>query len=151
MVGVQVQRPFEHVCSHHGGRGSRQLSSEPRRCTSSQPAAACEPSRGQVEENSQERLQFEWETDKAQANAWDHRVTFDEATTVFRDPLASTIPDPDHSLGEARYLTIGLSTRGRLLVVSYTERQGQIRLISCRPATRRERRTYEEGEGHAKR
>jgi uncharacterized DUF497 family protein len=96
-------------------------------------------------------FQFEREEDKAQSNAQDHRVTFDEAVTVFRDPLASTIPDPDHSLGEERYLTIGLSTQGLLLVVSYTERQSQLRLISCRPATRRERRTYEEGEGTTQR
>ena len=104
-----------------------------------------------MEANSQAHFQFEWDEDKAQSNARDHRVTFAEAVTVFRDPLASTIPDPDHSLGEERYLTIGLSTRGRLLVVSYTERQGQLRLMSCRPATRRERGTYEEGEGTTKR
>jgi uncharacterized protein len=104
-----------------------------------------------VEANSQAHFQFEWDEDKAQSNARDHRVTFDEAVTVFRDALASTIPDPDHSLGEERYLTIGLSTQGRLLVVSYTERQGQFRLISCRPATRRERRTYEEGKGTTQR
>jgi len=104
-----------------------------------------------VEDNGQARFQVEWDADKAQANARDYRVTFDEAATVFRDPLASTIPDPDHSLGEERYLTSGLSTRSRLLVISYTERPGRLRLISCRPATRRERRTYEEGEGHAER
>jgi uncharacterized DUF497 family protein len=106
---------------------------------------------GQVEADGQTRFQFEWDEDKAPANARDHRVTFDEAATVFRDPLASTIPDPDHSLGEERYLTIGLSTQGRLLVVSYTERQSQFCLISCRLATRRERRTYEEGEGTTQR
>lgn len=104
-----------------------------------------------MEANSQDRFQFEWDEAKAQSNTRDHRVTFDEAVTVFRDPLASTIPDPDHSLGEERYLTVGLSIRGRLLVVSYTERQGQLRLISCRPATRRERRAYEEGEGTTQR
>ena len=106
---------------------------------------------GQVEANSQAHFQFEWDEDKARSNARDHRVTFDEAVTVFRDPLASTIPDPDHSLGEERYLTVGLSTQGRLLVVSYTERQGRFHLISCRTATRRERRTYEEGEGTTQR
>ena len=100
-----------------------------------------------MEANGQARFQFEWDEDKAQANVQDHGVTFDEAATVLLDPLASTIPDPDHSLGEERYLTIGLSTQGRLLVVSYTERQGRFRLISGRLATRRERRTYEEGEG----
>lgn len=102
-----------------------------------------------MEDPGQAHFQFEWDADKAQVNARDHRVTFEEAATVFRDPLASTIPDPDHSLGEERYLTMGLSTQGRLLVVSYTERQGRMRLISCRLATRRERRRYEEGEGSA--
>ncbi len=76
-----------------------------------------------MEANSQAHFQFEWDEDKAQSNARDHRVTFDEAVTVFRDALASAILDPDHSLGEERYLTIGLSTQGRLLVVSYTERR----------------------------
>lgn len=104
-----------------------------------------------MEDHEQPRVQFEWDADKAQANARTHRVTFEEAATVFRDPLARTIPDPDHSLGEERYLTMGLSTQGRLLVVSYTERDNRIRLISCRPATRRERRRYEEDEGHAPR
>lgn len=104
-----------------------------------------------MEANGQSRFQFEWDEDKAQSNVRDHHITFEEAATVFLDPLASTIPDPDHSQGEARSLTIGLSTRGRLLVVSYTERQGRMRLISGRPATRRERRTYEEGEGPATR
>ena len=98
-------------------------------------------------DNGPRGLQFEWDEAKAQANARNHGVTFDEAATVLLDPLASTIPDPDHSLGEERYLTIGLSTQGRLLVISYTERQGRFRLMSCRLATRRERRTYEEGEG----
>ena len=104
-----------------------------------------------MEGSSPSRLQFAWDEDKAQTNVRDHRVTFEEVATVFLDPLASTIPDPDHALGEARYLTIGLSSRGRLLVVSYTERQTQIRLISARRATRRERRSYEEGENHATR
>ena len=104
-----------------------------------------------MEGQNQSHFQFVWDEDKAQTNLQDHRVTFEEAATVFLDPLASTIPDPDHSLGEARYLTIGLSSRGRLLVVSYTERQAQIRLISARRATRRERRSYEEGEDHATR
>jgi len=104
-----------------------------------------------MEANGQARSQFEWDEDKAQANAREHGVTFDEAATVLLDPLASTIPDPDHSLGEERYLTIGLSTQGRLLVVSYTERQGRFRLISCRLPTREERRTYEEGEGTTQR
>ena len=104
-----------------------------------------------MEANGQANSQFEWDEDKAPANARDHGVTFDEAATVLLDPLASTIPDPGHSLGEERYLTIGLSTQGRLLVVSYMERQGCFHLISCRLATRRERRTYEKGEGTTQR
>lgn len=79
----------------------------------------------------------------AQANAEKHGVEFAEAMTVFGDPLELTIPDPDHSEGECRFLSLGQSARGRLLVVSYTERQGRIRLISAREAEPRERKTYE--------
>ena len=90
-------------------------------------------------------MQFEWDAEKARANARRHRVTFEEAKTVFGDPFSLTFPDPDHSVGEQRYIDIGRSARGRLLVVVYTERQGRIRIIGCRPATRNERRRYEEG------
>src|SRR5215471_11085559 len=96
-------------------------------------------------DNGPRGLQFEWDEDKAQANARDHGVTFDEAQTVFSDPLSRTYPDPDHSVGEKRLIDIGLSTRGRVLLVVYTERHDRIRLISCRFATRQERRHYEEG------
>jgi uncharacterized DUF497 family protein len=72
-------------------------------------------------------------------------VTFEEATSCFGDPLSMTIPDPDHSAGEARYLLLGHSTAGRLLVVAHTERGDNIRLISARSATRGERHVYEEG------
>ena len=82
---------------------------------------------------------------QAQANARDHGVTFEEAQTVFGDPLSLTWPDPDHSVGEARLIDLGWSAHGRLLLVVYTERHGRIRIISCRPATRQERRRYEEG------
>lgn len=98
-----------------------------------------------MEDNDQQGLQFTWDPDKAQANVRDHGVTFEEAETVFGDPLSFTFPDPDHSVGEQRSIDIGWSRQGRLLVVVYTERQGSIRLISCRPATRQERRRYEEG------
>ena len=74
---------------------------------------------------------FAWDEDKAAENQRQHRVTFEEAETVFDDPLAKTFLDPDHSEGEERYLEIGHSDKGRLLIVSYTERQGRIRLISC--------------------
>jgi len=88
---------------------------------------------------------FEWDEEKAQANLRTHKVSFDEATTVFSDPFSITIPDPDHSTDEERYIDIGTSDKGRLLVVSYTERGTNIRIISCRKATPNERRRYEEG------
>jgi len=88
---------------------------------------------------------FEWDEGKAQANLRTHKVSFDEATTVFSDPFSITIPDPDHSTDEERYLDIGTSDKGRLLVVSYTERGTNIRIISCRKATPTERRRYEKG------
>ena len=91
-------------------------------------------------------LSFEWDKRKAESNLKAHGVSFREATTVFADPLAITISDPDHSSAEMRFLDIGRSCFGRLLVVSYTERANKIRLISARPAARNERRQYEETE-----
>jgi uncharacterized DUF497 family protein len=91
-------------------------------------------------------LTFEWDRDKAEGNRRKHGVDFQEATTVFRDTLSSTICDPDHSTrAEERELTIGLSHRRRLLVVAHCKRGSRIRIINARPATRRERREYEEG------
>ncbi len=89
-------------------------------------------------------LEFEWEPAKAEANLKEHGVSFDEATTVFRDTLSITILDPDHSDSEDRFIDIGMSHRMHLLVVSYTERQDKIRIISARRATRAERKSYEE-------
>jgi uncharacterized DUF497 family protein len=89
-------------------------------------------------------LRFVWNRDKAAANFRKHRVAFDEAATAFGDPLSITIPDPEHSIGEERWLLVGQSVAGRLLVVAHTERVDEIRIISARPATRRERQTYEE-------
>lgn len=88
--------------------------------------------------------EFEWRRDKADANLRKHGISFAEASTVFADPLAVLISDPDHSVGEARYLVLGLSNRRRLLVVAFTERPPLTRLISARPASRRERKQYEE-------
>jgi uncharacterized DUF497 family protein len=88
---------------------------------------------------------FEWDEDKARANLVKHQVSFEEAKTVFGDPLSVTISDPDHSRDEDRYIDIGRSTGDRLLVVVYTERGSAIRLISCRRAAQAERRIYEEG------
>jgi len=89
-------------------------------------------------------LEFEWDPLKAESNLKAHGVSFDEATTVFRDTLSITITDPDHSNSEDRFIDIGLSHRGQLLVVSYTERKDRIRIISARPANRTERKSYEE-------
>ena len=90
-------------------------------------------------------MQFAWDPRKAVSNLRDHRVTFEEASSVFGDPLAITFDDPDHSEGESRLLTFGLSEQGRLLVVSHTERRGVVRIISARRASRAERHIYEEG------
>jgi uncharacterized DUF497 family protein len=90
-------------------------------------------------------LGFEWDEGKAQTNLRKHRVSFDEAISVFSDPLAITIPDPDHSESEDRFVDIGRSDRGVVLIVVYTERGDNIRIISCRKATPEERRFYEEG------
>ena len=89
-------------------------------------------------------LEFEWDSAKADANLKEHGVSFDEATTVFRDALSITISDPNHSGSEVRFIDIGMSHRMQLLVVSYTERQDGIRIISARRATRAERKSYEE-------
>lgn len=86
---------------------------------------------------------FEWDPKKAESNARKHGVTFDEASTVFGDPLGLLMPDPDHSLNEERYLVLGMSNQQRLLVVAFAERPPRTRLISARRATPREWRRYE--------
>jgi uncharacterized DUF497 family protein len=90
---------------------------------------------------------FEWDADKAAANLRKHGVSFDEAVTAFGDPLSILLPDPDHSAREARYLVMGRSKQGRLLVVAFVERSPQTRIISARLATKRERHDHEEGQG----
>jgi len=88
---------------------------------------------------------FEWDPRKAIVNAIKHGVTFDEAATAFRDPLAACLRDDEHSVGEKRRILVGLSAHGRLLLVSFAEKRHDcIRLINARPATRRERRNHEE-------
>jgi len=92
-------------------------------------------------------LSFAWDPEKAKLNAKKHGVTFPEAATAFGDPLSLTIPDPDHSKGEARFLLVGLTSQGRLVVVGHIEDEDEsIRLIHARLATRAERRDYEEEE-----
>jgi uncharacterized DUF497 family protein len=90
-------------------------------------------------------MQFEWDPDKAAANEKKHGVSFHEAATVFGDPLAITFDDQDHSVNEQRYITFGLSGLNRLIVVSHTDREDRIRIISARLMTRMEVRIYEEG------
>jgi uncharacterized DUF497 family protein len=89
---------------------------------------------------------LEWDPDKADSNLRKHGVDFHEAGTVLDDPLSTTFPDPDHSLDEQRYLTIGSSLSGRILVVAHTDRDQAIRLITARPATASERKFYEQGQ-----
>ena len=91
-------------------------------------------------------MEFEWDEDKAKANLRKHRVAFDEAATVFGDFLSTTFPDPDHSLDEDRFITIGTSDRGRIVIVSHTDRDDRTRIISARKATPRERKIYYEEE-----
>jgi uncharacterized DUF497 family protein len=89
-------------------------------------------------------LAFEWDSRKAQSNLAKHGVGFEEASTIFGDPLSLTIPDPEHSLSEERYITMGRAVTGKLLVVVHTERGDNIRIINARHASRRERKVYEE-------
>ena len=90
------------------------------------------------------KLIFEWDETKARSNELKHGVTFHEAKTVFNDPFAITISDPDHSQHDERWIDIGFSSKGRLLVVWYTERDERIRIIGCRTATAAEQRSYQD-------
>ena len=88
-------------------------------------------------------MKFTWDRRKNRANLEKHGVSFDEATTVFADPLAASIPDPDHSEGEERFVTMGSSARNRLVVVCHTEEGDTVRIISAREANSHERKKYE--------
>lgn len=90
-------------------------------------------------------MNFDWDPKKAEANLRKHGVSFDEAATVFLDPMALSGPDPEHSVAEERYITFGFSRLGRLLAVCHTYRPGAIRIITARRVTRGERKLYEEG------
>jgi uncharacterized DUF497 family protein len=89
-------------------------------------------------------MEFKWDTKKAYSNMRKHKVSFEEAATALSDPMAATGADPDHSLNEDRYVTFGVSERGRLLVVAHTEDNETIRIISARIASKGERKIYEE-------
>jgi uncharacterized DUF497 family protein len=90
-----------------------------------------------------EDVEFEWDDEKATSNLKKHGVSFEEGATIFNDPEIATIFDPDHSKDEERYISIGTSIQGNLLVIVHTEREERIRLISCRKATNTERKVYE--------
>ena len=90
-------------------------------------------------------LLFTWDAEKAAQNLRKHDVSFEEATTVFGDPLSLTVLDPDHSADEHRYVIVGQSFSGRLVLVVHVERESSIRIVSARLATRGERRAYEQG------
>ncbi len=89
-------------------------------------------------------LTFSWDPEKAESNAKKHGVTFPEAATSFGDPLSLTIPDPEHSEGEARFILVGLTFQDRLVVVAHVEAEDSIRIISARMAAGPERRSYEQ-------
>ena len=89
-------------------------------------------------------MEFEWDSRKAKLNLRKHRVSFEEASSVFGDPLATVYEDPDHSARERRYLIIGTSTNGRLLNIAFADQDQRIRIISARKLTRREKKFYEE-------
>jgi uncharacterized protein len=93
----------------------------------------------------QVKIEFEWDPQKSIRNLKKHRVSFHEAATVFDDLLSITVADPDHSSDEDRYIIVGLSKRGRLLIVSHVDRSGRIRIISARELDRAEREAYETG------
>jgi uncharacterized DUF497 family protein len=90
-------------------------------------------------------MKIEWDPKKARLNLRKHKVSFEEAATAMSDPMAATGADPDHSVTEYRYITFGVSDRGRLLVVAHTEEDETIRIISARLASKGERKIYEEG------
>jgi uncharacterized DUF497 family protein len=90
-------------------------------------------------------MKFEWDPKKARSNLRKHKVSFEEAATAMSDPMATTGADPDHSIGECRYITFGISERGRLLVIAHTEQSDSIRIISARLAGKGERKIHEEG------
>jgi len=94
---------------------------------------------------------YEWDAEKAKGNLRKHRISFEDAETVFLDPLALTFPDPDHSSGEDREITIGRSSRQQVVFVSHCQRGDRVRIISARKATRGEHRQYEEGIGEGNR
>ncbi len=97
-----------------------------------------------MEDDDDEKLQFEWDPDKAKVNLKKHGVDFEEASTIFKDPQFVSFLDEEHSVEEERYITIGLSNMARLLMAAHTERKKHIRIISARKATKNEEKFYNE-------
>ena len=91
-------------------------------------------------------MKFEWDPQKATSNLRKHGVSFHEGASVLADPLSITYHDPDHSVSEQRFITVGISRAGQVLMVAHTDRRDRVRIISARRTTRQERRHYEEGE-----
>lgn len=91
------------------------------------------------------KLTFEWDKVKAKSNLKKHKVSFEEGKTIFNDPFLFTFPDNAHSTSEERFINIGISASGHILVLTHTERKDKIRIINYRKATARERKFYEEG------
>jgi uncharacterized DUF497 family protein len=89
-------------------------------------------------------VNFEWDPGKARQNRRKHRISFQEAATVFGDPLALTYSDPDHSQSEQRFITVGMSSAGRVLIIAHVDRNENIRIINARKTTQHERKYYEE-------
>jgi hypothetical protein len=88
-------------------------------------------------------MRFEWDEKKAASNLLKHGVSFEEAVSVFGDPLSDTVPDPDHSVDEQRFIIIGATESGKILLVAHTDDEETVRIISAREATQGERRSYE--------
>lgn len=89
-------------------------------------------------------MRFKWDERKADTNLAKHGISFEEAATIFGDPLSDTFDDPDHSVDERRFLIIGTSDRGRMLIVAHTDDEAVVRIISAREPTAQERKSYEE-------
>jgi uncharacterized DUF497 family protein len=109
------------------------------------PTALCAAAEPERHAQRRDSMKFSWDPKKAAANLRKHGVSFEEASTVFRDTLSATAADPDHSIEERRFITFGNSKKNRLLVVAHTEEDDKIRIISARLMTKQERRIYEEG------
>lgn len=131
--------------SRIAGEGALLFGGETTHATADEGLRVAVPHDGVLGTVPQMPLRFTWDPDKERRNVAKHGLTFREAGSVFGDAFSTTFPDPAHSRGEQRYVTIGLSDRGNVLVVAHADREDSVRIISARRATRSERRFYEEG------